>query len=157
MPNTGGYSSREAGWRTVLQGKRCLVRSVIKSRTSNWERFPVEQAGQKCTFSSLYQNVCGRLLGLFHLAFAFATASHLSLGWHHAVPPFLSNPLSHCHGAHPRREGSSEQQEQPHLQHQCNSSASACLCPNSSICPMLQSQQSPRRASSASLLRNSTG
>lgn len=131
----------------------------MNSWASNWERFPGEQAGRKYTFSSLYQNVCGRLLGLFHLAFAFATAAHfLELGVaSHCTPPFLSNPLSHCRGAHPRREGSSEQQKQPLLQHQCNGSASACLCPSSSTCPMLQSQERPRRTSRASLLCNSTG
>ena len=29
MPDTGGYSSRKTGWRTSLQGKQRLVRSVI--------------------------------------------------------------------------------------------------------------------------------
>lgn len=46
---TRGCSSRKAGGRALLQGEQRLVRSMINSSASDWEQFPVEQAGQKVT------------------------------------------------------------------------------------------------------------
>lgn len=75
MPDTGGYSSRKAGWRTSLQGKQRLVRSVINGSGKHLGTIPCGTGWVKGHIFFLCTKTFGRLFGLLHSAFAFAIAA----------------------------------------------------------------------------------